>query len=208
MQEKLRREMQRHPKDYALMHPRSKVTTSHAEAIAFRPHPALTSRSVLSPPTLLSCSPSPPPRPTPPLHSKRQTFHNRPVTASGSLGAGGDILQANPKHGGRLSANNLSNYLQNRIFPGCKRARKSPQPATVFSAMRRAAARVTEMRACSVPHSETLRLRGLSALARPGRTHRDSGERLEVGLEIPSRLETQVSSYEVNEVQSQRLLSY
>ena len=207
MQARLDKEIQRHPKAYSSLHPRRKVTTSHVESIAFRPHPALTSRpSPTAPPFLLSRSPSPPPRPVPPPHSKRATFHNRPVTASGSLGAGRYLLQANPKHGGRLSAQNLSNYLFNRISPAFHKASKTPQPTTVLTAMRRAAARVTEERARSVPYSETLRLRGLSAVARTGRSHRNSGERMEVGLEIPSRLETQRSSYEG--VESQGLISY
>lgn len=209
MQARLEKEKQRHPKAYSSLHPRQKVTTSHADSIAFRPHPALTSRaSPAAPIFLLSRSPSPPSRPTPPPCSKRATFHNRPVTATGSLGAGRYLLQANPKHGGRLSAQNLSNYLFNRISPGFKKASKTPQPASVLTAMRRAAARVTEERARSLPHSETLRLRGLSAVARTGRSHRNSGERMEVGLEIPSRLETQRSSYDGMEIESQGLISY
>ena len=204
MREKMEREMQKHPKAYALAHPRRKVTTSYAESIAFRPHPALTARpSPVKSPPVLPHSPSSRPQS---IQSKRPVFYNRPVTASGGLGPGTYLKQANPKHGGRLSAQNMNDYLLNRMSKLSQRRHKDRQPVSVLTAMRRAAARVSEVRGRFVPHSEVLRLRGLSALVRSGHSIKPMKvDRFEVGLDIPSRLDTERSS-DVLTLNSEKLL--
>lgn len=194
VERELQKTIARYPKAHASLQPRNKVPISQANT-AFRPH-----REPPAKPSPLPESSSPQPRPlsrTPdlPQYTRQQFFvTTRPSTAFGTLGGGTTLRVANIKHGGRLSAQNMVNYLLNQHANKRKRPLHPPSPSPkVQNAVRKARERLTEERARSLPRLEVNRLQGLyhTAKSRAGFA--------EVSLDIPSYVNTPALSIQSSE---------
>lgn len=192
IQKELKKTIARFPKEYASLHSKPKVPTSHSNS-AFRPH-----RDPLPKPT----NPVPRIQSTPQVQSKsqeklqyvRQQFFvtTRPSSELGTLGGGTSLRSANYKHGGRLSAQNLVNYLLNKPLPKRKRPVHPPSPPPdVRIAVKRARERLMEDRTRSVSRLESSHMRDLqqSVLTHTG----------DVSLDIPSYLNTPLVSVQGSE---------
>jgi len=193
VERELQRTIARYPKAHASLNPRSKVPTSQSNT-AFRPHhePA---KPIVQSESRRSTQPRPVSKSPDLTQYVRPQFFvtTRPSTALGTLGGGTALRVANIKHGGRLSAQNMVNYLLNQ--PGNKRKRPSQPPCLspkVHTAVRKARERLTEERARSLPRLESNRIQGLyhTAKSRAG---------LEVSLDIPSYVNTPMLSVQGSE---------
>lgn len=193
VERELQRTIARYPKAYASLNPRSKVPTSQSNT-AFRPH-----REPAKPLIQTESHRSTQFRPvskSPDLtqYVRPQFFvTTRPSTALGTLGGGTALRVANIKHGGRLSAQNMVNYLLNQSANKRKRPSQPPSLSpNVQNAVRKARERLTEERARSLPRLEASRIQGLFQTAkRTGLT--------EVSLDIPSYVNTPALSRQDSE---------
>lgn len=182
-QKELQRTIERNPKEYALLHPRSKVPPSDSSITAFRPH--------RDPPKPVAV-PHPVAKPKPQERSQVSTTHTyrqqffvstRPGTPGG-LSGGTPLRTADLRHGGRLSAQNMLNYLLNKPTPKRQPSfqRLSPAPE-VRQAINQARKRVIEERSRSVPRLDSLRLQHLQKSR-----HSHASSHLDFSMDIPSHL--------------------